>query len=428
MAKLAISQAPAPAVPRRFLYAALLWGVLAGLLLTGAGDDALGSRWSGPVLALVHAVALGVLGNAMFGSLLQFVPVVVAAQVRGGRLAAFLLHVLLNLGSALLVVSLRWPGALAPVWGGLVLAMAFALLLAMLLAGVLVASGSSMLRWGIASALIGGAVTACLGVWQAMAMSGWVTLPSMRVVDVHAGWGLTGWVISLLAAVARVVMPMFHGTGKVSGRLQASWHAAVYLVLLTSLIAVLRGAPIWGLRESALVLVAIAALSGLCLQYRASTRRKTPLVMFWRVGLVAVFVAAIVLLAAPGDAGIRWAGVLGLIIGLPALVIGMLLEIAAFLGWIEVHRLCGRGMQVPGVHLLLPEYDKGVVLVLYLLAAALMVIVPVHPGVAPVAGLLLSVAYWACFLALLGIGQRIRRFISMSKVGCREIEPIETNQ
>ena len=36
----------------------------------------------------------------------------------------------------------------------------------------------------------------------------------------------------------------------------------------------------------------------------------------------------------------------------------MMLEIVPFIGWIELHRRCGRGVQLPGVQRLLPAHDK----------------------------------------------------------------------
>src|SRR5574337_1092418 len=74
MTKLRLEQAPVAALPRRFLLTAPLWGMLAGVLLGIDGAAALVSRWNPATLALVHVFALGVLGNVMFGSILQFLP------------------------------------------------------------------------------------------------------------------------------------------------------------------------------------------------------------------------------------------------------------------------------------------------------------------------------------------------------------------
>jgi hypothetical protein len=113
MARLTIERAPAPALPRRFLLCMPWWGMLAGVLLIVDGDALLRSRWNPATLALVHVFTLGVLGNAMFGSVLQFLPAAAGVRVRGLGWGRWL-HGLFNLGSALLVVGLhqRWRFAL----------------------------------------------------------------------------------------------------------------------------------------------------------------------------------------------------------------------------------------------------------------------------------------------------------------------------
>lgn len=63
MTRLALDQAPAPSLPRRFLLSMPVWGMVAGALLWIDGASALHSRWEPSTLALVHAFVLGVLGK-----------------------------------------------------------------------------------------------------------------------------------------------------------------------------------------------------------------------------------------------------------------------------------------------------------------------------------------------------------------------------
>lgn len=413
MTKLAMQQAPAPATPRRFLLSASLWGVLAGALLALDGGAALVSRWSGATLALVHALALGVLGNAMFGSLLQFLPVAAGARVRGSRGAALLLHALLNLGALLLVMALRRPAQLSPLWGGLLLLAAFALLAVLVLPGLVEAGGQTLLRWGIGGAIGGGLVAASIGLSLTLAMSGAWALPLVQLAsltDAHAGWGVLGWVLALLVAVARVVMPMFQGAAAAPARVQAGWQLALYALLLVSLVAALRGTAWPGLRVGAGLLVLAVAMGGLLLQLRAPKLRRAPLTCFWMAGFAALAGAACALLAG-GDANLLLAGVLALAIGLPLLVGGMQLEISAFLGWIGLQRRCGRGVRLPGVQLLLPARDKATVLALHLVAALALLGALAHPALARLAGSALLLAHAAGLAALCGVDWRRVRFL-----------------
>jgi hypothetical protein len=410
MTRLAMQQAPTPATPRRFLLSASLWGMAAGLLLALDGDAALASRWGGATLALVHALALGVLGNAMFGSLLQFLPVAAGARVRGGRGAALLLHALLNIGALLLVLALRRPALLSPHWGGLLLLAAFVLLAALVLPGLVRAAGQPLLRWGIGCAMVGGLVAALLGLSLALAIAGAWRLPLLALTDAHAGWGVLGWVLALLVAVARVVMPMFQGVAAVPARLQAAWQLALYALLLIALALALRGTSAAALRVGAGLLVLAVALGGLLLQLRAPKLRRAPLTYFWMAGFAALAAAACALLAG-GDANLLLAGVLALAIGLPLLVGGMQLEISAFLGWIDLQRRCGRGVRLPGVQLLLPARDKVAVLALHGLAAMALLAATAHPALARGAGSALLLAHAAGFAALCGVDRRRSRFL-----------------
>ena len=83
MPKLRLDQAPPATLPLRFLLAMPCWGMAGGVLLLVDADAALLSRWHPATLALVHVWTLGVLGNAMLGSLLQFLPAAVGASLRG---------------------------------------------------------------------------------------------------------------------------------------------------------------------------------------------------------------------------------------------------------------------------------------------------------------------------------------------------------
>ncbi|KRE89080.1 hypothetical protein ASG87_05925 [Frateuria sp. Soil773] len=418
MSRLAIDRAPAVALPRRFLLSAPPWGMLAGVLLAVDADRLLQSRWQPGTLALVHVFTLGVLGNAMFGSVLQFLPAAAGVRLRGLRWGG-VLHGLLNLGSAFLVAGLHagWRGGL--VTAGVLLPAAFVLLAAMTLPGVWEAGMQRLLRAGLAAALGFALLAALLGGGLVLALGGvlaWpVALPTLA--DVHAGWGLLGWIVLLLASVAPVVMPMFQGTAAPPAKLQASWLAGAVAALLGGAwLHLWRG-------EAAVLRMAPAALAGtfaaasLWLQWRAPRPRRGPLWWSWRGGLLALLAAALAWLFDPGSA-LR-AAALALLVALPWLVNGMALEIVAFLGWIELHRRVGRGVQLPGVQRLLPERDKWRVLHAQWLAAALLFAAVMLSGrggpaawLARAAGAGQLLAWWLLWRALRGVRRRSHRFLS----------------
>jgi hypothetical protein len=354
----------------------------------------------------------------MFGSLLQFLPVAAHVRVPGGRIAAWWLQGLLNLGTVLLVLALRWPAWLPPIWGGALLLAAFGLLLCLLLPGLWraagqamgQAAGQSMLCWGIGSALLAAGVTAGLGLVLTLGLSGQLSIPMLLLADVHASWGVWGWVLALLAAVGRVVAPMFQAALPAPARWQGGWQVVLYALLLAMLLALFTDHPLPGARLGCGLLLLAFAGGGLWLQWRAPKLRAVPLTWFWRCGLLALAAAACILLATGHHA--VWVGVLVLGVGLPLLITGMQLEITGFLGWIDLQRHCGRGVRVPGVQWLVLARDKWAVLSLQLVAGLMLVMACV--GVIPVngAGIAVLLAYAGGLAVQLAATWRVRHFLA----------------
>lgn len=416
MARLALDQAPAVSLPRRFLLSAPLWGMLAGVLLLVDGDAVLRSRWHPATLALLHVFTLGVLGNVMFGSVLQFLPAAAGVRVRGSGLLGKPLHVLFNLGVLLLVAGLHQSWHVALLGAGMLLPLAFVLLAAMTLPGLLAAAGQRLLRTGLGVAIGFGLLAALLGGALALALAGGWTLPVAAWVDVHASWGVLGWVVVLLVSVARMVMPMFQGTGTVPAALQASWLGAVPATLFGAAWWRLTHADGRWLAGTMALHATLFAGAALWLQWRAPRKRRGPLLWSWRAGLIVLLLAALALVVG-SDGGIL-AATLGLGIALPLLLLGMALEIVAFIGWIELHRRCGRGVQLPGVQRLLPDDIKLDVLLAQLPLLLLPAAVLCPSGwLARAGGLALLLAWLAAWSALRGVGRRASHFLSTLEGG-----------
>lgn len=405
MSGLAFAEAPPPSLPLRFLLTALGWGVFAGVWLAWVGAEAMLSRWTPATLVLVHALVLGLLGNAMLGSLLQFLPVATASPLPG-RGAMPWLHAGFNAGVALLLATFaRNAHVLALPATGL-LAGTLLPFAALALWAVVRGHGDAQARRGIALALLALAATVATGAWLLSARTGWLAPPVRSFTDLHAGLGIVGWVVGLLAAVAGIALPTLQGTRALPARAHAAWRTL--LVAALAVLALDRHWPLPSPLHALPVLpVAVFAAAALVLQARSPHVRNPVLRRFWMLGCASLLLACAALALPEGPhlpAPALLAGVLALAVGLPALVVGMALEITAFLAWIALRRRMPRGTRVPGVGRLFEEAHKRRLFALHAAAAALLVLAACAPAWARVAGVAMALAHaaalhgaWRCW-------------------------------
>lgn len=410
MSALDFAKAPALARPLRWIMSAPVWGVLAGLWLLWRGPHLLIGRWMPETAALAHLFALGVLGNAMFGALLQFLPVAVGCPLRLGR-AADVLHAIFNLGLLALAFGLATGNAPALAAAPFLLASAPIGFAAAALPSLLRPGALRAARGGIAFALLALLCTATTGALAALVLRGDFALPLPPLVDSHAALGLLGWVLGLLAAVGSITQPMFQGARRLPDRVLVGSFALAGLALGLG-IAARSGA------DSQTVLALALALPGLLWVLATAgpnRKRGATLVHFWRAGALALGIACLIaplvaMQRLPERAGLA-AGALALGAGFPLLVTGMMLEIVAFLAWIALRRACPRGVRVPGTGLLAPEADKRLVLALHLLSALALTTATLWPdALARAAGGFMMLAHAATLFFLVRTLRRARRF------------------
>ena len=400
MSGLAFASAPRPSLPMRFLIAALAWGAAAGLWLAWQGEIALLSRWTPATLVLVHVFALGLLGNAMLGSLVQFLPVAAGSPLPGTRVVPWL-HAAFNAGLVLLLATLAVSShALALPAAGL-LGGSLAIFALLALVAVIRGKGARVVREGIGLALLALIATAALGLLLLAARTGWRGPAAAGMVDVHAAFGVIGWVLGLLAAVGGVTLPMLQGTRALPVPALRTWQVASMLTLGIAVATLADVVPGSAWRLAAWPPAAFA-LTVYVLQARAPHRRNPVLRRFWQAGCACLFAAS--LLALRPDVPLVPLGVLVLGVGLPLLVVGMALEITAFLTWIALRQRVPRGVRVPGVGSLFEEADRRRAFVLHAVAGAWLVAAAFAPALARGAGLAIALAYavslngqWRCW-------------------------------
>lgn len=428
-AGLSLQQAPPLSVPLRFFLSAPLFGLAAAGLLLWLGPDALASRWSAGALALSHLLVLGVLTMAMCGALLQMLPVLVGVPVARPRRVAGLCHGLLVLGTLSLAA-----GFLGAAPEGFRVAV---VLLGLGLGGFLAVLGLSLARAprvqdsvrGMRWALLGLAVTVGLGLSLGLGHSG-LGLPLRRwpLTDLHLAWGLLGWIVTLVAAVAWQVVPMFQMTPPYPPRLRRWLVAGLFALLGWHSLAVLRGWPLAPLPALGLA-AALATLALTTLRLLARRRRKLgdASLDFWRLGMAALGLAAALgagaWLAPPALAArLALAASLLFLLGFALSVVnGMLYKIVPFLVWLHLQQRLATRIEVrhrivpPNMKSILPEPRSRRQFTLHLAALAVLLAAVLLPALLRPAAVL-----WLADFALLGLNllSAARRY----RAECRRID------
>jgi len=363
-ALLSYDQSPPMAAPFRFFLTAPLFAVLAGALLLWAGPDALASRWTPAILAVVHLITVGFMLQVMLGALVQILPVVAGANLWRPSLVSAVVHAAMTIGTLFLAVAFL---SFAPYWFAAASAfLGFAAL-------VFVVAAAESLRGvpptsptisGLKLALVGLAVTIALGVAMAMSFGGSFSLPLLQVADYHAAWGFIGWGLVLLTAVALVVVPMFQLTPN---------YPAVFgtRVMVLALVALAGWNAVdffwpgpWATLAAAFVVAfpLAFAVATVWLQRRSKRPRFDPSQHFWRLAMLSTLLAALLWSAAMGlDTVGEWQGwplLLGSLVifgGFVSVITGMLYKIVPFLIWLHLQNLGSGRLMAPNMKKIIDE-------------------------------------------------------------------------
>jgi hypothetical protein len=353
------SGAPA-ALSLRFFLSAPLFALLAGAVLLWEGDAAFASRWSPAVLAATHLLTLGVLTMTICGALLQLLPVVAGAQIERAARGARVMHALLCIGT-LLLAGAFWRSA--PRLFALALP-ALALALAWLLAAFGAAvwrtppAAAAPLIAAVRMALVALAPALAAGAAMAAALA-WplpLPLPLPALTDLHAMWGLLGWVGLMVAGVAWQVIPMFQVTPLYPPALMRTLPILVPVLLVACPLAQLAGHPL-AAPLRAFLFGAFALFAAVTLVLLARRKRPAPdsTTLFWRLSMASLLACVPAWYAPLGaSAQALLLGVLFMVGFAASAVNGMLYKIVPFLLWHHWQEH-GLGRPVPGIRHVIPE-------------------------------------------------------------------------
>ncbi len=317
------------------------------------GQDIWGSRWLARSLALTHLLTIGFMLMVMIGALYQFVPVMIGQLIPGGKKQVAIVHLFLVLGSLSLMSAFLIQETILFQLALIFLAVSLFLFALSLLPLLIAQLNDHLIVYLIRILFCVLIVTIGLGLFMLLAYA----YPNLIInyrdyTDIHASWGLIGWVVILIMAVSSQVIPMFFVTPDFSVR---------YLKIL-SLLIVLTLAMMSLMAQTKIDIQAILNLllsielsffAIYTLQLINQRKRKIPdiTINFWRISLFSLMISIVywwllVLGTNSGFMPLEWSNqsefTLGLLLiyGLAiSAIIGMLQKIVPFLLYLNLQNL-----------------------------------------------------------------------------------------
>lgn len=393
---LSFEQAPPISVPFRFFLTAPLFGIAAGLLLLWQGGEMLSSRWMPAALAATHLLVVGFMLQAMCGALLQFVPVAAGGNIWRPRLVAGIVHPLLIVAAGLLVAAFLSYRPVLFLGAAHVFVAALGFFCIVVGAAVWRTPAQGPTIVALRIAMIGLLVTVALGATLATGLASGAQWPLLALTDIHAGWGLGGWGLVLLAGVSYFVVPMFQLTPAYPAWLARGVPLLLMLVLVLWTLQLL-GFPA-GIRMAilfaGLAVAGVFAAQTLRLQFRRRRKVKDSTLLFFRTAMVcllAILASALLFAAVPQfgqDARAPvWLGLLALVGVFVTAINGMLYKIVPFLNWLHLQRLGGMTVLPPTMNQMLAERRMRQQFYAHLAALVLLLAAVWFPPLARPAGL-----------------------------------------
>jgi hypothetical protein len=364
---LSLEQAPPIQVPFRFFLTAPLFLALAACLVLKEGGDIFLTRHAPATLALTHLVTLGVMAMVMCGSLLQVLPVVVGSPVPKATTLGALIHAGLTLGTLALTDGFLHSRPKALLAGGLLTSLALLLFLAGVFASLWRAPSRNPAVRALWVAAAGLLVTAGLGLFLVLGRSGALATPGSAIwANLHPGWGILGWTLALVTAVASQVVPMFMLTPQYPQSL-LRWLPVATLGLLLGRSAV-SFLPLFSRRlvlplfDGGLVLgLAGFALTTFWLFENRKRKVADPTLPLWRASMASLVVGSVLWCAQPfvSDASAERLRLLATTVMLAGfaltIVFAMLFRIVPFLAWFHLQGLFAGSKQIPNMKQFVPD-------------------------------------------------------------------------
>ncbi|MFV9475389.1 hypothetical protein ACM5Q9_13300 [Advenella sp. RU8] len=302
---LTFDRMPGLMAPMRFFLAVPLFGMLAAVVLLFSGPEAWSSRWSPVMLSVTHLFTLGILTMSMAGSLIQILPVAFRVQIPFPNPLGLIVFLLLGLGTLTLSSAFLILSNPLFITAAILLGSGLAIFIVALNAGLWLSrkqqaekAKASILavRYSLASLTI----TVILGLTLVYGFMHPLNLSLVTLTNLHALWGLAGWVAILLMGVSFQVIPLFQVTEIYSVSMTQRLLPTLFIVLLLWTLfsewfslhsAILQTALVFVL---VILAITFTVQTGLLLKGR---KRPEPDVttLFWRLSLASLLGSCVLL-------------------------------------------------------------------------------------------------------------------------------------
>ena len=365
---LAFDRSPPLSVALRFFLNVPVFLLLAALSLGWlalAGGPY--TRWNPTILATAHFFTLGVLASAMLGALMQILPVATHIRVLHPSITSAATHFCLTFGTLSLALGFLAAGPWFHAAAVILLALAFIIFLGAAAGGLIRdrrqrSPGSKEILIAVRLALAALAITIAFGLFMAGLRAGFWNLGATPsgiwlhgLPDLHALWGLAGWVGLLVIGISYQVIPIFQATEIYPRRMTDTLAPVLFLLLVTLTVAAFRPADTDHLLLRVLPATLLALgylLYGGTTTWLLWTRKRPapePTTWFWHASMVALMLAALLAAVYPWlssqPAGMSPRDTAEMLLGallIPGFAIsavnGMLYKIVPFLLWHNAQR------------------------------------------------------------------------------------------
>ncbi len=241
---LSFSGLPPIDVPFRYFITAPLFVIAIAIMIFLTGDSLWISRWQGEMLAITHAFTLGFMASIMLGALFQLLPVTAGISIGKPHFIATINHSLHTMGSIILILGFIINDHILQITAAILLGSSFTFYLAVFAYYFIKNQQAGENRTtnhvlnAIKLALFALLITVSLGLLLQTKVIGLHFIEwDKQFTDLHALWGLSGWVSLLIMAISFQVIPMFHVAPEFPLWMKRYLAKIIFVVLITLFIA-----------------------------------------------------------------------------------------------------------------------------------------------------------------------------------------------